>query len=112
MSEAKPSPLTSWGTEPWSKRQVTSVPGATSIAGGRNLRSLASTVVRPLTGWPAAGGGGEPDWQAANVNASTSRSGRRGRGRVGTGAPWQDGRLLGAEGEHDEEHAAEDEDPG
>jgi hypothetical protein len=30
----------------------------------------------------------DPDWQAANVNASTSRSGRRGRrGRGDTGAP-------------------------
>src|SRR4029450_1590747 len=108
MSEAKPSPLTSWGTEPSSKRQVTSVPGATSIAGGRNLRSLASTVVTPLTGWLAAGEASGPVWQAANVNASTSRSGRSGRGRVGTGAPWRVGQLLGAGGGGDGGHGAQE----
>src|SRR4029450_13274049 len=96
MWGATPTPFTSWGTEPSSKRQVTSVPGATSIAGGRNLRSLALTVVTPLTGWLAAGGGG----------------GRQGGGVWGREAPWRVGQLLGAEGENDQEHAAQDEDRG
>src|SRR5215211_4882617 len=111
ISEAKPSPLTSWGTEPSTNRQVTSVPGATSMAGGRNLRSLASTVVTPRTGGASAGEAAEPLWQATNVNTSTSRSGTRGRGRVGNGAPCPEA-SAGAERQRDQEDPADDQEGG
>jgi hypothetical protein len=79
----EPVPLDVVGTEPSTNRQVTSVPGSTSIAGGRNLRFLASTVVTPRSGGASAVEAADPDWQAANVNVSTSRRARRRRGTRG-----------------------------